>query len=192
MSDTEQGNFTIVLGPRHIAVGLFMVVALMGTFSALTYVVGRVVAPLPASAQERAPAEQVLVVDASDEAASSRTAPVKAAPAKAAKPAVVPHVAAPVSRPRQTPASRKPYFAEPQPGQLFFQVAAVQRGVAEVCVEYLRRQRFDSQYTDGPDEQSYRVLVGPLRDSDEIRQLRARLGKLGFRPFLRRIKQQEG
>ena len=202
MADTQQGEFAIVLGARQVAVGLFMVVVLMGTFSAITYVIGRMMVPPPAEAVARKPADQVLVVDpvpAPAPAATARPAPAPAVtrakkPAKRPAPAPVALVRPVKPAPRQAalpaavPSTRAPYFQKPRPGQLYFQVAAVQQGVARVCVEYLRREHLPSRYTDGPDEQSYRVLVGPLVDHEQIVQLRARLASLGFQPFLRRYK----
>lgn len=172
MTDAEHGEFTLVLGSRQLAFGLFMVVILMGTFTALAYIVGRMVLPVQAAAADHSAPEKVLVIDP---ATGERQVP--APPASRNAPA---RTAAPAPSP---PAS---HFKDPQPGQLFLQVAAADRGVAEVFTEYLTRQSFPCQVATGPDERSYRVLVGPVRDNGHLATLRAGLEGSGFKPFLRR------
>lgn len=106
----------------------------------------------------------------------------------AAVAAAPPPVAVPenVEQPPPVPPTPASYFRNPQPGELFLQVVAVDRGPAEVFAEYLTRKGFSSQVATGPDEHSYRVLVGPILSSDDVSSLRGRLESEGFRPFLQR------
>ncbi len=177
MKDASQGEFTVVLGFRQLTVALFMLLMLVATFAAVSYVVGRVVvAPVTATAQT-APPENVLVVDAAGEKTPATT------PEK--------HTASEPSRPAPAPAVPPPfdsYFYEPEPGQLFLQVAAADRGIAEVFAEYLARKQFTPRIATGPDERSYRVLVGPIENNEQLSELRTGLEKAGFHPFLRRYK----
>ena len=171
----------VVLGARQAAVGLFLMVVLMGSFGGLTYIVGRMVMPSPAAAmapEPEAAEEQVLFVSAVTE---KKTEAAEPAPAK---PVIEP---APAVRPWR-PASGS-HFREPAPGELFLQVAAVDRGVAEVFVEYLARQEIVAQYASGPDERSYRVLVGPISTNAQLEGLRERLEANGFQPFVRRYQE---
>lgn len=183
MSVAKPDDGVVVLGARQAAVGLFLMVVLMGTFGGLTYIVGRMVMPSPAAAVAPAPApeeseEQVLFVSAVTE---KKTEAAEPAPSK---PVIDP---APDARPWK-PASG-PHFREPAPGELFLQVAAVDRGVAEVFVEYLARREIVAQYASGPDERSYRVLVGPISTNAQLQQLRERLEADGFQPFVRRYQE---
>ena len=175
MRNTEKEEFTIVFGFRHLAVALFMVVVLMGTFAAVSYVVGRVVVPTPAAAVEPAPQEDILVVEATE----GSSAPAVPANSEKREP----------SRARPVPVempSFESYFREPEPGQVFLQVAAADRAVAEVFAEYLVRRQFTPQIASGPDERSFRVLVGPIQDNAQLAKLRTGLAEAGFHPFLRR------
>ena len=62
---------------------------------------------------------------------------------------------------------------------------ATTRGVSEVYVEYLRFHGFPSHYSRGPNQYSYRILVGPLDDQEQQDKYLAQLEMLGFRPFRR-------
>jgi len=69
----------------------------------------------------------------------------------------------------------------------YFQVAAVERGMAEVSAEYLRKRGLPALVGDMASPGVYRVLVGPMRDAQQTGEIRTTLEKLGFRPFLRRL-----
>ncbi len=95
---------------------------------------------------------------------------------------------APAAKPASSGFSAKSYFREPNAGQLFLQVAAADRGVAEVFAEYLTRKSFPCQIATGPDERSYRVLVGPIKGRKQRGVLRSGLETSGFNPFLRQYR----
>ena len=170
MTDAQSREFAVVMGARQLVVVLFMAVVLMGTFTALAYVAGRVVLPIQAASVQHVP-EEVLVVNAATDKEVRSSQPE---PSRAAEVAARPAPPAPA------------LFREPELGQLFFQVAAADRGVAEVFAEYLMRKQLSIQVATGPDERSYRVLVGPIRDNEHLGELRDVLEESGFRPFLRR------
>ncbi len=165
-------DFTLELGARQIALVLFLAVVVMGSFSAMAYIVGRAVLPVSgAPAEEReidtVGPEKVLVVDPAGEEAPSPAARPEAA---------------------RVASTADSHFREPSPGQLFLQVAAADRGVAEVFAEYLTRKSFPCQVASGPDKRSYRVLVGPIQDRKELGTIRTGLEASGFNPFPRRYK----
>lgn len=153
----------LVLGNRQIAAALFMVLALVTVIATLAYIAGRATpgagsAPVSAtavSAQSKAP-EQVIVVDA-------KTAQQQAASAPVAVPA----------GPDDPPA----------PGTLFFQVASVDKGMADVSVQYLIDKGFPARRAPGASAAVYRVLVGPLGSATQMSGIESQLKDLGFSPF---------
>ncbi|MBI3471687.1 MAG: SPOR domain-containing protein [Candidatus Solibacter usitatus] len=70
-------------------------------------------------------------------------------------------------------------------GQTYLQLAAVDRGIAEVFVEFLSREGFPAVVGPGPDETLYRVLVGPLKES-QISVTQAQLKAAGYGSFVRK------
>lgn len=199
MTQQKRDELVVVLGAKQVGLALFMLVLTIGTFGAVTYVVGRMVVPLPAAADADRN-EQVLVVESAGGPVSDPIeAPVLRAGTKPKPPAKP--VAAKVS-PKAAPAPERTVstadkvfinassFREPTPGQVFLQVAAADRGVAEVFAEYLTRRAFPVQIGRGADERSWRVLVGPMRDNAQIAAARSRLEDAGFHPFVRRYKKQ--
>lgn len=165
MTAANHDGATLELGPRQIAAGLFLVVILIGLSAGAAYMAGRSAWTMPSRGTSTT---QSFAADASPAPA--------AAPASAAVPA----------HPERVRAAS--YFRVPQPGQVFLQVVAVDRGPAEVFAEYLTRRGFSTQVAEGPDARSYRVLVGPLADDRQIEPLRASLEAAGFQPFIRRYR----
>lgn len=114
-------------------------------------------APAPAAPQTQTP------TDAQPQAPGAQPPPASARPATA-EPAVGPSA-----------------IAEPERGQVFVQVAAVRRNEAEFLADVLRRKGFPARVAPGPNETLFRVLVGPVRDEDEIARTTKRLEAAGFR-----------
>ena len=133
MTEAKDTEPRFVLGKHQIIVGLFLAVTLTGTFCGLAYIAGRVVAPSGTEAAGNTPPVETLAVAASPEA-------IVEEPAAAG--AVSPQLAHPQSEPGFLQAS---YFRQPEPGQLFLQVAAADPGVAGVFAEYLTRMDFACQ-----------------------------------------------
>ena len=167
MTASETQDFELVLTTRHALVALFIAVVALGTFGGVSYIAGRSIdagaVAAAASPMEVSSDPVAIVVDPIGE-----TAPMAAQPLLAES-------------------ASKSYFRNPQPGQIFLQVVAVDRGPAEVFAEYLTRKGFTAQVASGPDERSYRVLVGPLQTSSEIDASRNRLQTEGFRPFVQKF-----
>lgn len=184
--DSPASEFALVLGPRQLAAGLFLLITITVGFSTLSYAVGRLLEPQPASAGRSSDEEQIVVVDAVKDGALRRpTAPRRSVERTIAPPTPPPAAAAP------TGTDLRRYFSEPIAGQLFYQVAASDRGLAGVLAMYLNEQGVPAQVATGPDERNYRVLAGPLETPADTERAGRRLRALGFEPFLRRIRPLE-
>ena len=180
----------LVVGSRQLTVVLFFGVVVLGMFATVAYLVGRLSTPEtqpPAAAARKAP-EQVIVVEPAVKAVVAKPAP----PTLPATPLVTPSPAAaaaaqippkPVSIPRPAPIAPGDLYA-PAQGMVFLQVAAVDRGMAEVSVEYLTRRGFVAKAAASPEAGMFRVLVGPLNGNDDIARNRGNLQAAGFQPFL--------
>ena len=97
-------------------------------------------------------------------------------PQPAVKPAPVPAAPAPAPAPAEPPATLVQ-------GATYLQVAAVDPGVGEVFVEFLKRKYFSALIAPGPDPSTVRVLVGPVRDDDAYQVIREDLLRAGFLSF---------
>jgi len=179
------------LGNRQIAAVLFVVVVLVAVISTLAYLVGRLTPPDGSRQVHAKTAEQIIVVDpvtatppqpARARATTPVALPPAASPGKEVAPAGQPAGAASVPG----TASKVAPTADSLAGLVFYQVAAVDKGMADVSVEYLVRKGIAARLGDSPSPGTYRVLAGPLPDGQENDRLRATLEALGFRPFLRR------
>jgi len=173
MTATEQQDFELVISTRHMLVASFVVVMLLGIFAGLSYVAGR--------AMDADSKPQIASTPSGTVAAEQQTT------------ATVTPVAAVESVPAPSPERvdigliRPSYFQTPAAGEVFLQVAAVDRGPAEVFAEFLSRKGFAARFANGPDERSYRVLVGPFRDNGVISSVKSRLEDEGFRPFVQKF-----
>jgi hypothetical protein len=72
----------------------------------------------------------------------------------------------------------------------YLQSMAVDRGMAEVLAEALRRKGFQALVTGGPTEDIFRVLVGPADDDAALARLKANLQAEGFASFVRRYRSE--
>ena len=78
-------------------------------------------------------------------------------------------------------ASASPTPNQPVTGAKYLQVAAVAKAEAQLFVDVLAKKGFTAIYAQHPDQpQTYRVLVGPLRDTGAISKAREDLEKAGF------------
>jgi hypothetical protein len=199
MARNDEGEFELVLGNRQLLSGFFIVVVLFGVFFNLGYIVGRHSSPAPLSTVT-APAEppaspapppgqaQVMPADPAKAEAPAPAAPETSGPVTATRPAT-----APPESPRPVvskPAELAPAPVEttgtpaPAPGS-YLQVAAPKRAAAGGVVESLRNKGITAVLAPGPDEDTVRVLVGPL-DAANIGKMRADLESAGFKPFAKR------
>jgi cell division septation protein DedD len=117
--------------------------------------------------------------------APSLSKPPVSLPVTAPPPAVAIRPAA-----RIEPKEKKPAVIEPRPatiGATYLQMAAVDRGVAEVYLEVLRRKGFQARIADGPTPDIFRVLVGPVKDAASLARVKADLQAEGFTSFPRKL-----
>lgn len=172
MPDQIQSRRLPFLQDRRLVAVSFGAVLVVGWASCAGYIAGRLVT----SEWYR----QAGVADRSEPSRSSglnSTTPQPSPPpvARAAEP-----------EPPSPPTAVAPASGDPGqvPGQQYLQVAAVNRGVAEVFVEVLARKGFPGRMAEGPDERTFRVLVGPLAKA-EIPETRSALDRAGFPAFVR-------
>jgi hypothetical protein len=158
MTRIERTPVEMVLGNRQLAAILFLLASLLILVASISYVAGRLVAPVQAQMTSSPVANQssVIVID---------PLPVRG----------------------ETPPNTQPIPARvirPTPGEVFLQVAAVDRGMAEVTAEFLARKGFDVRIASGTTENEFRVLIS---GRDDLSKTRAKLEDFGFRSFVRKF-----
>ena len=197
MARTDEGEFELVLGNRQLLSGFFIVVVLFGVFFTMGYIVGRHSSPAPAvtsaassqesaasrpasSANPPAPGQAAIVMPD-----TSRSEPPPDEPAPDTRPATAP---AEAPRPAETraetrtePPKAERGTADPLPGR-YLQVAAPKRIAADAVVESLRNKGIRAVLAPGPNEDTVRILVGPL-DAASFGKMRVDLESAGFKPF---------
>jgi cell division septation protein DedD len=164
----ESTEFEIVLGRRQIASVLFVVTVSMVAFSAISYLAGK------------------------SEAPKMEASVVSPAPAVASQPEPAPPVSAQPARvepvPAQPLAVEPPLFADPKSGALYLQLGAVEKGVAIIMTEGLRKRHFDAFVGPGPNDHIFRVLIGPL-DPEAYKRAKNAVDELGLSTFARKYQQ---
>ncbi len=156
------------MGPRQMAALAFVAIAALALFSSISYMAGKAVAApsdalppikltVPQPAPPPAPPPSI-----GDQFASSVAAPLKKAP-------------------------DAPVFSDPQPGKAYIQMAAVERGVAAVFAEGLRAHGLTAFVAPGPANTPniYRVLIGPVVDTQAYTFDKIELDKIGLATFMR-------
>jgi len=173
-------EFEIVLGRRQVASVLFVSTVILVAFSAISYLAGKSFAP-KAPVPESAPAPAPV--------AAAPAPVVVPQPAPQPEPAVKPERArASEAAPASDPAPERPLFADPKPGQLYLQLGAVEKGIAIIMADGLRKHGFDAFVGPGPNDHIFRVLVGPL-DGDGYKKAKGEVDALGLSTFARRYQQ---
>jgi hypothetical protein len=193
MPRNDEGEFELVLGNSQLLSGFFIVVMLFGIFFSLGYIVGRHSSPAPmnttaAASQDPVPVRaaspagpppgqaEVVSVDSRRSEAPAPESPVTGTRPATAAPET-PHPAE-AARARREEGSG---ISEPAPGS-YLQVAAPKRTAADGVVESLKNKGIWAVLAPGPNEETVRVLVGPL-DSASIGKMRVDLESAGFKPF---------
>jgi hypothetical protein len=193
MPRNEEGEFELVLGNRQLLSGFFIVVVLFGVFFTMGYIVGRHSTPPTPSTSAAAGVEP---------APSQAPSPVSPEPGRAAvvpvdekkgekNPADTPPstvgtrpATAPAEAPRRVePSKAEGGLPEPAPG-IYLQVAAPRRTAAEGVLESLKNKGTTAVLAPGPNEDTVRVLVGPL-DKANVGKVRLELEGAGFKPFVK-------
>jgi hypothetical protein len=196
MPKNDEGEFELVLGNRQLLSGFFIVVVLFGLFFTMGYIVGRHSTPAPVNTASTV--SQDPVSSASSPTPSSGPAPGQAeVVVEQPKPGPAPESPVPVTgtRPATAPAVTphptetkrtetrvvSSEISEPAPG-IYLQVAAPKRTAAGGIVESLKNKEITAVLAPGPNEETVRVLVGPL-DSASVGKMKMDLESAGFKPF---------
>ncbi len=196
MPRNEDGEFEVVLRNRQVLSLAFVVVVLLGIFFTAGYIMGRSSSPAAdagkAAKATAAPGTPIVVEPAGPAQRPAAGEPV----ARAGKGA--PETAGAAQKGRPAPAREaEPKAAgvapsgpitpaEPSPGQVFLQVAAVRQAEAELLVEVLRKKGFQAQMAPVPAKSDFRVLVGPLADAAAIAKAKTDLEAAGFKETILR------
>ena len=85
------------------------------------------------------------------------------------------------------PAVEPPIFAQPQPGALYLQMGALDKGIAVVLAEGLRKHGFTAFVAPGPNEKIFRVLIGPLANQEGYKRAKAEVDAIDLSTFARRF-----
>jgi cell division septation protein DedD len=156
----EPEEFELVLGRRQVASVTFVILALLAVFSGVSYVAGKAGPPRKVET------------------------PVKTA---VPEPRSTPLIEATIARPA---AAEAPLFANPVPKAVYIQMGAVEKGIAVIFAEGLRKRGFDAFVAPGPNEKVFRVLVGPFRSAEAYQVAKVSLEQIGLSTFARRYEQQ--
>ena len=156
----EKPEFELVVGRRQIASLLFVSTVLVMICVAAAYMAGK---------------------------AMSGKVPAPAASPVAAAASVVREPDAPPINLNQEPAPEPPLFAEPKNGSVYIQIGAVEKGIALVLAEGLRKRGFQSFVAPGPNEKIFRVLIGPLPDPASYMKAKEKVDQIGLATFARRF-----
>ena len=183
------GEFSV--GQRQLAALGFIAFLLLGFASTMAYVAGRVArnpqapaaaavpvrqrsaVPLPVPGRQSV--EQLILVE------TASLAPAAANPAAVTAPVETPVASTPVKAHQLTQVP-----VELLKGNTYWQVAAVDRGMAEVSCEFLLRKELPALLGDSPSPGIVRVLVGPIHTPDETARYKAVLEESGFHPFIKK------
>lgn len=87
----------------------------------------------------------------------------------------------------QEPVPEAPLFAEPKSGSVYIQMGAVEKGVAIIFAEGLRKHGLTAFVGPGPSEKIFRVLIGPLPDPAAYVKAKEVVDQIGLSTFARRF-----
>jgi len=170
-SETEE--FELVVGRRQAAALTFLALVVVALCSGASYLAGKAIAP-----REEAPVPLIKL--------EQPTAPLIEA-------TIVPPMLAAQIAPTATlpsPLVEAPLFASPVAQAIYIQVGAVDKGVATILAEGLRKHALDSFVAPGPSDKAFRVLIGPFPDAEAYQKAQAVVDQLGLASFARRYQVQ--
>jgi len=156
----SEEEFELVMGRRQVAAITFLALVTVVVCSGGSYLAGKAM-----SAQEE-PIEPVIRLEQ---------------PPAAPDPA--PMLQATIVR---APAAEAPLFANPNPKAIYIQVGAVEKGVAVVIAEGLRKHALATFVAPGPSAKTFRVLIGPFADAAAYQRARNVVAEIGLDNFVRR------
>jgi len=162
-------EFELVMGRRQMAALTFLALVVVAVCSGASYLAGKA-----GSAQEE-PVPPVITLE-------QPPAPT---------PASIPTLEAAIVAPPQTPkAGDLPLYASPVPQAIYIQVGAVEKGVATVIAEGLRKHALDSFVAPGPSGKAFRVLIGPFANAEAYQKAQNIVDQIGLSSFARRYESQ--
>jgi len=167
---SEKEDFELVVGRRQAAALTFLAMVVVALCSGASYLAGKAIAP-----RDEAPVPMIKL---------------EQPPAPLIEATIVPQAqaAAPMGPP--IPLADAPLFASPVPQAIYIQVGAVEKGVATVLAEGLRKHALDSFVAPGPSDKAFRVLIGPFPDAEAYQKAQGVVDRLGLASFARRYQVQ--
>ena len=162
-----------MVGRRQATAITFLALVLMALCSAGSYLAGKA---MSARAERVEPEPREIKIE--QPAASVEPAPPLPAPMLEAS------IVAPL-KPIDAP-----IFGNPTPQAIYIQVGAVEKGVAVVLAEGLRKHALDSFVAPGPGTKSFRVLIGPFPNAEAYQSARNIVAEIGLDSFARRYQAQ--
>jgi cell division septation protein DedD len=167
-SASETEDFELVVGRRQAAALTFLALVVVALCSGASYLAGKAIAP-----REEAPVPMIKL---------------EQPPAPLIEATIVPQ-AVPLADP-SVPVADAPLFASPVAQAIYIQVGAVDKGVATVLAEGLRKHALDSFVAPGPSDKAFRVLIGPFPDAAAYQKAQGVVDRLGLASFARRYQVQ--
>jgi len=163
-ADSEE-DFELVVGRRQVAGLTFLAMVLVAVCSGSSYLAGKAIAARHEADQPEIKIEQ---------------------------PAVPPMIEASIVPPAVPlkPAAEAPLFGDPVPQAIYIQVGAVEKGVAVILAEGLRRHALDSFVAPGSSAKTFRVLIGPFPNAETYEKARNIVSEIGLDSFARRYQAQ--
>jgi len=178
MQRSDAGDFELVLGNRQLLSVFFILVVLLGVVFTMGYVGGRNTTQGEVAA---GPSEPLVV-----EAGGTPSLPPPAVAASSPAPSPPEQAEAPAAPSARPEPPAQAASSGPAAGQVFLQVAATGLSEAEVLLNVLDRRGFTGRLAPVPDQDLYRVLVGPIDGVEDLAETRSGLQAAGFQPFTRR------
>jgi hypothetical protein len=183
MTQSPDDQLAVVLGQRQLIAVCCMFLVVLGLVATMAYVTGRSITAAQMRSLEKSDVPPAIVVDPEKPPQSSIPAPMQA---KAETLPPNPASAPVAQQPTQSPLQAAAEMGEPTPGQSFWQVGLVDRGLAPVFVEYMTRQGFRSRLAAGQSAGGLRVLVGPLTSQADAEKTKRALDAMNIQAFLKK------
>ena len=165
---SEAEDFELVVGRRQAAALTFLALVVVALCSGASYLTGKAIAP--------------------HEEASAPLIKLEQSSAPLIEATIVPQAAPPLDP--SIPLAEAPLFASPVPQAIYIQVGAVDKGVATILAEGLRKHALDSFVAPGPSDKAFRVLIGPFPDAAAYQKAQAVVDRIGLASFARRYQVQ--
>lgn len=161
----ESADYEIVLGRRQLASVLFVATVVLVTFSAIAYLAGK-------------------------DASPKRAATIAIAPPAPPPPLTIITPPEPTKPVELSQTVEPPLLADPELNAIYLQMGAVERGIAVIFAEGLRKRGLPSFVAPGPDQKIFRVLIGPLRNPEMYRSVKVQVDALGLATFAKKYVNQ--